>query len=54
MKKLILVAAVALLGACGSDDDDSGGAGDSALLRGVQSGATVGLLQKLWVIWKQH
>lgn len=42
MKKLILVAAVALLGACGSDDDDSGGAGDSALLRGVQSGATVG------------
>ena len=42
MRKLILVAAVALLGACGSDDDDSGGAADSALLSGFQSGVTVG------------
>ena len=46
MRKLILVAAVALLGACGSSDDDSDGdsgdAADSALLSGIQSGATVG------------
>ena len=42
MKKLILVAAVALLSACGSDNDDSGGSNNNALLRGVQSGLTVG------------
>ena len=43
MKKLILAAAIATLAACSSSDDDSDGSGaGSALLQGIQSGATTG------------
>lgn len=40
MKKLILVLAMTMLGACSSDDDDD--SVDNTLLAGVQMGATVG------------
>lgn len=42
MNKLIVAMAITVLGACSSSDDDTSGTTDNTLLRGIQTGATVG------------